>query len=53
LRESAVRSLIAVHLAERNYVEAVRRYRAFREELRTELQVEPSRDLAELIRRRP
>jgi DNA-binding SARP family transcriptional activator len=51
LRESAVRSLIAVHLAERNYVEAVRRYRAFREELRTELQVEPSRELASLLRR--
>lgn len=49
LRESASRVLIAVHLAEDNFAEAVRHYRTFRQLLRTELQAEPSERIAAMV----
>lgn len=45
LRESAHRTLIEVHLAEGNWVEANRRFSAYRTILRDELGVAPSREL--------
>lgn len=42
LRESAHRTVVAVHLAEGNVAEAVRHYRRFAVLLQEELQVEPS-----------
>jgi DNA-binding SARP family transcriptional activator len=42
LRESAHRALAAVHLAENNVVEAIRRYEAFQRLLDEELGLEPS-----------
>ena len=49
LRESAHRVLIRVHLAEGNPSEALRHYRLFRELLLTELGLEPSEQIAELV----
>jgi DNA-binding SARP family transcriptional activator len=51
LRESAVRTLISVHLAEHNLAEALRLYESFRKTLATELRVAPSQELQELIAR--
>ncbi|MGW3603831.1 AfsR/SARP family transcriptional regulator [Micromonospora sp. NPDC005161] len=50
LRESATRTLIAVHLAERNINEAVRRFELFRADLGRELGVAPTPWLAHLVR---
>lgn len=52
LRESAVRILIEIHLAEGNAAEAVRRYRHFREVLQRELETSPSPRLEALMRGR-
>lgn len=49
LRESAQRALIAASLAEGNIAAARTRYERFRSLLRTELQLEPSKDMAALI----
>ena len=49
LRESAHRSVIAVHLAEGNQVEALRRYDAYRRLLHGELGLEPSSRMTELL----
>lgn len=49
LRESAQRQLIKLHLAEGNYIEALRQYQAFRQILNDELGVEPSRQIRELV----
>jgi DNA-binding SARP family transcriptional activator len=49
LRESAHRTLIRVHLAEDNRVEALRQFEICRGLLREGLGVEPSRQLAELL----
>lgn len=51
LRESAQRALIEAHIAEGNLVEARRGCQTYRELLRRELGVEPSRDLITLVRR--
>jgi SARP family transcriptional regulator, regulator of embCAB operon len=50
LRESAHTALIRAYLAEGNRGEATRQYRRFRDLLRTELGVEPSATLTELVR---
>ncbi|MEU5781162.1 AfsR/SARP family transcriptional regulator [Micromonospora lupini] len=50
LRESATRVLIAVHLAERNINEAVRRLELFRADLGRELGVAPTPWLEHLVR---
>jgi len=50
LRESAIRTLIAAHLAEHNVVEAVRRFESFRDGLTNELGVGPTPDLERLVR---
>jgi DNA-binding SARP family transcriptional activator len=50
LRESAMRTLIAAHLAENNVVEAVRQFESFRDGLNSELGVEPTPDLERLVR---
>jgi DNA-binding SARP family transcriptional activator len=52
LRESATRVLIEVHLAEDNVVEAIRRLESFRRSLASELGVEPTAELVDLVRRR-
>ncbi len=52
LRESATRVLIEVHLAEDNVVEAIRRLEFFRRSLASELGVEPTAELVELVRSR-
>jgi DNA-binding SARP family transcriptional activator len=52
LRESATRVLIEVHLAEDNVVEAIRRLEFFRRSLVSELGVEPTAELVDLVRRR-
>jgi DNA-binding SARP family transcriptional activator len=49
LRESATRALIAVHLAERNINEAVRRFELFRADLGRELGVAPTPWLEHLV----
>lgn len=49
LRESAHRAVISVHLAEGNRFEAVRQYRACRDLLRAELDVEPSALMRSLV----
>ena len=49
LRESAHRAIIAIHLAEQNLVEALRDYELFRNLLRAELGVEPSRQLTAML----
>ncbi|TCC24416.1 AfsR/SARP family transcriptional regulator [Kribbella sindirgiensis] len=52
LRESATRVLIEVHLAEDNVVEAIRRLEFFRRSLASEIGVEPTAELVDLVRRR-
>lgn len=52
LRESATRVLIEVHLAEDNVVEAMRRLEFFRKSLESELGVEPTAELVDLVRSR-
>ena len=49
LRESAHRALIKAYLAERNYVEAKRQYRALADLLMTDLGIEPSEDASKLL----
>jgi DNA-binding SARP family transcriptional activator len=50
LRESAHRSLIRVHLAERNSSEALRQYRLYRAMLREQLGLAPSDRMEALVR---
>lgn len=49
LRESATRALIVAHLGENNLVEAVRCFESFRDSLATELGVQPSPELEQLV----
>ena len=49
LRESAHRSVIDVHLAENNQVEALRQYHAYEQLLRTQLALRPSAELRHLV----
>jgi len=49
LRESSHRALIAAFLAEGNPAEAIRRYRHFSQMLRSELQIEPSARITEMV----
>jgi DNA-binding SARP family transcriptional activator len=49
LRESAHRTVIEVHIAEGNIVEALRQFRSFRQIIREELGIEPSPALRELV----
>lgn len=49
LRESAVRALIEIHLAQGNRAQAVRCFLGFRARLRSELGVEPSESLRALM----
>jgi DNA-binding SARP family transcriptional activator len=49
LRESAHRSVIDVHLAEHNHVEALRHYRRYEQLLRAQLSLQPSAELRELV----
>ncbi len=49
LRESARRTLIEAHLADRNVAAALREYQAFRELLQRELGLDPSEDLRALV----
>ena len=51
LRESAHRALVAVHLAENNAVEAIRRYEAFRRLLDEDLGLEPSAQFTGMLPR--
>lgn len=51
LRESAQRALLEAHLAESNLIEARRDFLAYRNLVRSELGVEPSAELADLVRR--
>jgi DNA-binding SARP family transcriptional activator len=51
LRESAQRALLEAHLAESNVIEARRDFLAYRNLVRRELGVEPSVELAALVRR--
>jgi DNA-binding SARP family transcriptional activator len=53
LRESAHRVVIEVHLREGNTLEAVRQFRRYRELVRTELGVEPSPKMTQLLRSWP
>jgi DNA-binding SARP family transcriptional activator len=50
LRESATRVLIRIHLAEHNVVEALRRFEVFRRQVVTELGIEPTPELADMVR---
>jgi DNA-binding SARP family transcriptional activator len=50
LRESAHRAVIAAYIAEGNSVEAIRQYRFFRDLLASELGLEPSPLITELMR---
>ena len=49
LRESAHRAVIGVHLAEGNHAEALAEYRRFRDRLREQLGLAPSRHMHELL----
>jgi DNA-binding SARP family transcriptional activator len=49
LRESARRILVRIHLAQGNRAEAVRAYRAYRDQLLDEIGLEPSMAMRELI----
>jgi DNA-binding SARP family transcriptional activator len=53
LRESAHRTLVRVHLAEGNLVEALRAYEAYRGMLADELGVVPTRQMVDLVCRLP
>ena len=48
-RESAHRTVVRVHLAEGNVVEALRAYEQFRDMLADELGVQPSSQFARLV----
>jgi DNA-binding SARP family transcriptional activator len=50
LRESSHRAVIRVHLADGNVAEAIRQYRLCRRLLREQLDLEPSDQMAELLR---
>ncbi|MFD5825960.1 BTAD domain-containing putative transcriptional regulator [Lentzea sp. NPDC060358] len=50
LRESAHRTLVQLHLAEGNPAQAVRQYQSYRALLRTELGLEPSPHIHDLMR---
>jgi DNA-binding SARP family transcriptional activator len=50
LRESAHRTVITAHLAEGNHAEALKHYEVFRKRLASELGLDPSPQLGELIR---
>jgi DNA-binding SARP family transcriptional activator len=50
LRESAQRALLRAHLAESNLIEARRDFLSYRDLVRRELGVEPSMELAALVR---
>lgn len=50
LRESAHRTLVELHLADGNPAQAVRQYQSYRTRLRTELGMEPSPHIHELVR---
>ncbi len=50
LRESATRVLIQIHLDEHNVVEALRRFEVFRRQVVSELGIEPTKDLADMVR---
>jgi len=50
LRESAHRALIATHIAEGNWGEALRQYELFRDVLNRTLGLEPSKRMVELMR---
>jgi DNA-binding SARP family transcriptional activator len=52
LRESAQRALIEAHVAEANWGEARRSYESYRDLVRRELGVDPSRDLTAFVERR-
>ncbi|MGY1617393.1 BTAD domain-containing putative transcriptional regulator [Geodermatophilus sp. SYSU D00691] len=49
LRESAHRTVVRVHLAEGNLVEALRAYESFRDRLAEELGVVPTRQMSDLV----
>lgn len=49
LRESAQRTLIAVHIGEGNVAAAVKQYDLFRTLLRDELHLEPSAEMQTLV----
>jgi DNA-binding SARP family transcriptional activator len=49
LRESAQRALLEAHIGEANWSEARRSFATYRDLVRRELGVEPSRDLAQLV----
>ncbi len=49
LRESAQQTLVEAHLAEGNYVEALRAFRSYARLLRHELGIEPGQALSELV----
>jgi DNA-binding SARP family transcriptional activator len=49
LRESAHRSVIDVHLAEHNHVEALRQYRRYEQILDAQLSLRPSAELRDLV----
>lgn len=49
LRESAHRLVLQTHLAEGNWSEAVRHYRAYRDRLQADLGLEPSPRISELV----
>jgi DNA-binding SARP family transcriptional activator len=51
LRESAQRALIEAHIAEGNISEAIRQYRVFATLIKEELNLEPSRQIRELMDR--
>ena len=50
LRESAHRCLIRIHIAEGNYSEAIRHYHEYAERMRSDLGIEPSPQLRDLLR---
>lgn len=50
LRESSHRAVVRVHLADGNVAEAIRQYRLCRRLLREQLDLEPSDQMAELLR---
>ena len=50
LRESAHRTLVELHLADGNPAQAVRQYESYRRRLRTELGLEPSHHIRDLVR---
>lgn len=49
LRESAHRQVIAVHLLEHNFIEAIRQYRSYERLLSEELSLQPSAELRAMV----